>query len=262
MSADAVGRQAALAERADVAVRVMALLDMPGIGPAAVNRLVTKFGSLTALVKAIEEPASRPSSGPIKRIRAWWASVNVAKYKAWLQEAEDLGCDVILRDDPEYPSNLRDVTSAPPILYVRGSLALLSPRALALVGAVDPTARGLARARRLARLCTESSIQVISGLARGIDGEAHRAALESGAPTFAVVGHGLRHLYPPEHRDLAREITRSGALISQFAPSAPPSRWTFPARNELMCTIASGTVIVEIERDEKFGTVIQARHSM
>jgi HAD superfamily hydrolase (TIGR01509 family) len=104
---------------------------------------------------------------------------------------------------------------------------------------------------------------VISGLARGIDGEAHRAALTFGGRTFAVLGHGLTHLYPPEHDDLAREILAAGgALISQFMPTMQASRWTFPQRNEVMCAIAQGTVIIEIELDRKKGSLIQAEFSI
>jgi DNA protecting protein DprA len=249
--------------RNELIEQVMALLDLPGVGPAAVNRLADSAGSLCQLLRDIDTPdPSGRLSATMTRIREQWSTLDFAKYRTWIAESESIGSAIVIRDDLEYPANLRGVSSAPPILYVRGSLSHLSPRALALVGAVDPTERGLTRANRFARLCTAHSIQVISGLARGIDGAAHRAALDSGATTFAVLGHGLRHLFPPDHKSLAEDIAQSGALISQFAPGVRPSRWTFPARNELMCTLAKGTVIIEIEQEEKFGTVIQARFSI
>jgi DNA processing protein len=244
----------------------MAMLELPGIGPVGVNRLRRLAGSTAALVSAVENgalPGSRlDHDSALDRVRAAWGAVRLGKYQGWVAETLDSGHHIVLADDEEYPTNLRDVSTAPPLLYVWGSLSALRPQSLALVGSVEPTPRGVARARKMARLCTEHGIVVVSGLARGIDGASHEAALESGASTFAVVGHGLRYLYPPEHAQLAGRIAATGALVSQFAPEVGPQRWTFPARNELMCTIAKGTVIVEVERNEKFGSVIQARFSI
>ncbi len=257
---------AALTARDEIVVRLMALLDLAGVGPANVNRLRGLAGSTGALIQAVEEGA--PSEGPLAtdklfgRVRDEWARVRLGRYRDLLGETIDAGHRIVLADDPDYPRNLVGISTAAPILYVWGSLDRLDPRALALVGSVEPTKRGVARARKMARLCTAHRIQVISGLARGIDTAAHESALKSGAPTFAVVGHGLRYLYPPENKGLAERITEQGAVISQFPPSVRPDRWTFPMRNELMCTIAKGTVIVEVEQGEKFGSVIQARFSI
>jgi DNA protecting protein DprA len=252
-------------DRDEIIVRLMALLELQGVGPAAVNRLRSLVGSTEELINVIEHGAA---DGPhvndpqLKRIRRLWTDVRLGQCRGWLAETLDSGDHVVLADDDLYPVNLRGITTAPPLLYVRGSLEALRPRSLALVGSVAPTDRGVARARKMARLCAVNHIQVISGLARGIDGTVHAAALESNTSTFAVVGHGLRYLFPPEHEELAARIAKTGAVISQFPPDVRPARWTFPARNELMCTIAKGTVIVEIERDEKFGSVIQARFSI
>lgn len=257
---------AALPARDEVIVRLMALLDLAGVGPANVNRLRGLAGSTAVLIQAVEEGA--PPESPLAvdklfgRVRDQWARVRLGRYRDLLGETTDAGHHVVLADDPDYPRNLVGVSTAAPILYVWGSLERLDPRALALVGSVEPTKRGIARAHKMARLCTAHRIQVISGLARGIDTAAHEGALKSGAPTFAVVGHGLRYLYPPENKGLAERITEQGAVISQFPPGVRPDRWTFPMRNELMCTIAKGTVIVEVEQGEKFGSVIQARFSI
>lgn len=255
----------ALPTRDDTIVRLMALLELPGVGPANVNRLRGLAGSTAALVYALDHgpPEGHLAADPLfSRVRQEWPTVRLGRYQDWLGETVDAGQHIVLADDPDYPQNLNGVSTAPPLLYVWGSLARLRARALALVGSVAPTERGLARARKMARLCTAHQIQAISGLARGIDTAAHEGALESGAPTFAIVGHGLRFLFPPENRDLAERIVEQGAVVSQFPPEVRPSRWTFPMRNELMCTIAKGTVIVEIEQGEKFGSVIQARFSI
>jgi DNA protecting protein DprA len=254
--------------RNELIVRVMALQELPGVGPSSVHRLLKKFGSLSSIVSALEERSDdqeavrRRSEDPLfKRVREAWANVELDRPKGWLAEIEDLGASVVMRGDEHFPENLKDVATLPALLYVKGSLRNLRTRSLALVGTTTPTPRGEARATKFAKLCTQHRIQIISGLARGIDATSHRAALESNTPTFACLGHGLRFLYPPEHKELADQIVVDGALVSQFPPDTRPTGWTFPARNELMCTMAKGTVIIEIEQGEKFGSVIQARFS-
>lgn len=144
--------------------------------------------------------------------------------------------------------------------FFKGSLSKLHKRALALVGRVDPSVEGVAAATRFARKCVENGILVVSGLAKGIDAASHRGALlEPPGDTFAVVGHGLDYSYPRENVDLYEAIQSHGAVISQFRTGVGPQRWTFPARNEVMCTLALGTVI--IEGKPGCGSLIQADFS-
>lgn len=247
--------------RLETAATLAALLDLRGFGSAGVNKLIGQAGGPWALRQKLDGHGEE--SPLMERARAEWAKIDRTSYREAIEQAEEQGIKVLIVGEPDYPANLDSVGSAPPLLWIRGTLRNLSERAVALVGATDPTDRGLRRARKFTRLCADHDIIVVSGLARGIDGESHRTALEAGVPTFAVMGHGLRHVYPPEHEELARSIVeQGGALISQFPPDQGPTRWTFPARNELMCTIAKGTVIIEIERNEKLGSVIQARFSI
>ncbi len=161
--------------------------------------------------------------------------------------------------DEEYPSSLRTIYNRPPFVFCRGKWSD-SPDAdgLAVVGTRKATTEGLGRAREMAVGLAERGVTVISGLALGIDGAAHRAALECGGRTVAVLGNGLDRVYPSQHADLADQIVASGgALISQFVPNHPPTRHTFPMRNAVMSGLGRGTIV--IEAGEHSGAKMQAR---
>jgi DNA processing protein len=156
------------------------------------------------------------------------------------------GIRIVGRDDPDYPASLREVYAPPPVLWARGRLAGdEGPRSVAVVGsrAATPLGRGLARA--LARELAGAGVTVVSGLARGIDAEAHLGALAAGGRTVAVLGSGLDRLYPPEHAALARAIEKDGALISEFPLGTRPFRGNFPRRNRVIAGWARATVVVE-----------------
>ena len=150
---------------------------------------------------------------------------------------------VLALGDPAYPMRLRTIPDPPPVLFVRGALDA-SP-AVAIIGSRRATPYGLAAAARLAADLAMARVTVISGLARGIDGAAHQAALDGGGRTIAVLGCGADVAYPPEHRALAGAIAASGALVSEFAPGTPPLRGHFPRRNRLISGLALGVVVVE-----------------
>nr|WP_255669849.1 HAD-IA family hydrolase [Aeromicrobium wangtongii] len=177
-----------------------------------------------------------------------------------LSKASERGQEFKLWSDSDYPANLSLWHARPPVLFYKGDLSNLSRRALALVGRVDPSPEGADAARRFARSCVDADITVVSGLAKGIDGASHRGALEDPPGyTYGVVGHGLDHVYPAENRDLFDQLPDHGAVISQFMPHVGAQKWTFPARNEAMCTLALGTVI--IEGKPGCGSIIQADFS-
>lgn len=147
--------------------------------------------------------------------------------------------------DPAYPAALRRTASPPPVLCVEGDLDALAGRGLAIVGTRACTAYGASVARHLATTAAVAGLVVVSGLARGIDGEAHRAALTAGR-TVAVLGHGLDHTAPPAHRSLRAAIVGSGgAVVSAWEDAQRPTRWTFPARNRWIAGLSEGVVVVE-----------------
>jgi DNA processing protein len=149
--------------------------------------------------------------------------------------------------DAAYPHNLHSVFNKPPMLFTQGLwVEDRDAHSVAVVGTRTPTDAGLRRATQLSRDLALAGFTVISGLARGIDSAAHRAALEHGGRTVAVMGTGIDRIYPNENADLAREILDAGgALLSQFFPRQPPTTWTFPKRNVVMSGLSLATVVVE-----------------
>jgi DNA processing protein len=160
--------------------------------------------------------------------------------------------------DDDYPANLALVYDRPPFLFVRGQLLADDAHSIAVVGTRNASPEGLAQAGRLARGLAERGITVVSGLAKGIDTAAHRGALAVSGRTVAVMGTGIERVYPAENTELAEEIVASGgALVSQFWPDSPPTRYRFPWRNRTMSGIALGTVVVEASHTS--GARMQAR---
>jgi len=171
--------------------------------------------------------------------------------EAWAGE----GITVLTPFADQYPSQLRTVYDYPLALFARGHI-MNDRLSAAIVGSREVSPAGLSFADELAEYLAEDGITVVSGLARGVDGTAHRAALRAGGRTVAVLGNGIRNVYPAEHRELQHQIAESGLLISQFRPEMRPTRQTFPQRNITMSAYSSVTVIAEAS--EKSGTRIQA----
>lgn len=160
---------------------------------------------------------------------------------------------------PLYPEALAALPDAPPLLWVRGDPARLAGPIVALVGARAASAYGRAQARRLASELAAAGLAVVSGLARGVDGEAHRGALAAGGVTLAVLGCGVDRVHPPAHRSLAERIVQGGAVVSELSPGAPPLAHHFPLRNRLISGLSRAVVVVEAR--ERSGSLITARHA-
>jgi DNA processing protein len=159
-----------------------------------------------------------------------------------------------------YPWRLALLRDAPPVLAVRGDVAVLTRRAVAIVGARAASAYGRSVARRLAADLASAGVVVISGLARGIDAAAHEGALEAGGLTIAVQACGPEQVYPPEHRGLAERIAASGAMLSELPPGLPPRAPHFPLRNRLISGLAEALVVVEAR--ERSGSLHTVRHAL
>lgn len=159
--------------------------------------------------------------------------------------------------DNDYPLNLRTISNLPPFLFYRGKLRADDAFSVAVVGTREPTEEGLERARSMARCLAQRGVTVLSGLARGIDAAAHDATLHAGGRTIAVLGSGLFNVYPAENRELAEEIAKSGAVVSQFWPDAPPAKYNFPLRNIVTSGLGQGTVVIEASATS--GAKMQAR---
>jgi DNA processing protein len=163
----------------------------------------------------------------------------------------------VSRGRPGYPPLLAELHDPPARLYLRGGpVDILARPAVAIVGARSCSTYGAQVTRELARELAGVGVVVVSGLARGIDGEAHRGALAAGGLTVAVLGCGIDRDYPRAHAELARRISESGLIVSEYPPGVEPSPWRFPARNRIVAGLAAATVVVEARR--RSGALITA----
>ena len=184
------------------------------------------------------------------------AAPDQAALRADLDWCAASGAAVLLCTDEAYPFQLAATRSAPPVLYVLGSVDALQGPQLAMVGSRSPTPAGRSIAREFAAALARRGLTITSGLAAGIDAASHAGALEAGG-TIAVLGSGLDRIYPAENTGLALRIRSSGALVSEFPPRTRPSRQNFPRRNRIISGLALGTLVVEAAADS--GSLITAR---
>ncbi|MFW5420895.1 DNA-protecting protein DprA [Nocardiopsis sp. CNT-189] len=169
------------------------------------------------------------------------------------------GVEVLSLCDPGYPARLRDIHEMPPVVFLRGRMRP-DPRAIAVVGSREASDYGLKMAYSIAAQLARMDVTVVSGLAAGVDAAAHRAALDAGGRTVAVIGTGINRCYPRQNKDLQDEIAERGMILSQFLPDAAPTRASFPMRNAVMSGYAAATVVVEA--GEHSGARIQARYAL
>ena len=173
---------------------------------------------------------------------------------AWLDEA---GHHLVGWDDPDYPALLRRIPSPPPALFVAGDPNLLWHAQIAIVGSRNATAGGIDNTRDFSRALIAAGLTITSGMAEGVDAAAHLAALDTGAPTIAVVGTGTDVVYPRRHAKLAARIRASGAIVSEFLPGTEARQQHFPRRNRLLAGLTLGTLVIEAA--ERSGALITAR---
>ncbi len=170
------------------------------------------------------------------------------------------GVHTLTWEDPAYPRLLSTISAAPFVLYVKGNLAPEDEWSIAVVGTRRASAYGREVTRQFVGDLVRNRITIISGLARGIDGEAHRAALEAKGRTIAVLGSGVDVIYPPEHVRLAEQIVEHGALVSEYALGTQPDAPNFPPRNRIISGLSLGSLIVE--GDENTGARITIRYAL
>lgn len=208
-------------------------------------------GKLPLLTAADEQLADRLAA-EVSRETVEAAHAEIA---ALLESHPDVSMCTVL--DSTYPENLRSIFNRPPFLFVRGRLTAEDEQAIAVVGTRRPSPEGREQARILAAALSDRGVTVVSGLAAGIDTEAHTAALDAGGRSIAVMGTGITRVYPRDNRELSERIAGSGALVSQFAPTAPPRQQNFPMRNVVSSGIAVGTAVIEASSTS--GAKMQAR---
>lgn len=230
---------------------------LPELGPRRFRTLLGAFDSASAALsapagawRALGLPAScaEPRRSAEVRERAGAAL-------AWLEAERH---HLLMWDDPSYPGLLAELHDAPPVLFVAGDPSLLERPQLAMVGSRRASRPGLDTARSFARSLAAGGFVITSGLALGIDGAAHRGALEAAGKTVAVLGTGLRCLYPARHQQLAADIVaQGGALVSELPLECPPQAGNFPRRNRIISGLSLGVLVVEASPSS--GSLITAR---
>ncbi|MGZ4329074.1 MAG: DNA-processing protein DprA [Solirubrobacteraceae bacterium] len=222
---------------------------------ALVTLLKTTTKPWHVYAEAIEERAS--ALAVLEEERGLFARYELEAAAAEVAAWEGSGIRLLTVLDPEYPENLRTVYDRPPLIFVAGSLRPSDARSVAVVGARAASPEGLARARDITEQLASDGYTVISGLAAGIDTEAHTTALRHGGRTIGVIGTGVRRSYPRENAELQRRIAGDCAVVSQFWPDSPPTATSFLTRNAAMSGLALGTVVVEASHTS--GARAQAR---
>jgi DNA processing protein len=238
----------------------VALNTVPGFRAALFHRSLSRFSSAAGILKAGKESlTSVPGVG-----KALAAAVSSLKAEeAWRHEEEKAnqwGVDIVTLFDEGYPEILRQIHDPPPVLYLRGSITAADAHSLAIVGSRAATVYGKATAERFARALAGRGVTVVSGLARGIDTNAHRGALEGGGRTIAVLGSAMDRLYPAENNRLAAEIASSGAVVTEFPFGSGPDMRHFPMRNRTISGLSLGLIVVEAAA--RSGALITARLAM
>ncbi len=237
----------------------LALLHAPGVGPITFLSLLDHYITPRALFEAgpiqdnSQRAAVRISAATLDYLRKPdWAAVE--KDLAWLAQPDN---HIITLHDPAYPTLLKQIADAPPLLFVHGQPeALLRPQ-LAIVGSRNPSAGGKETAHDFAQQLASVGLTITSGLALGIDAASHQGALDANGATIAVTGTGLDRVYPARHRALAHRIAERGALVSEFPPGTPPLPENFPRRNRIISGLSAGVLVVEAALQS--GSLITAR---
>lgn len=235
----------------------------PGLGAATCRRLVEQLGSPRAVLEAGQRQLAslsgiRPAA--LAALTGGDRDQRDDQTDRELEAAGRLGIKIVTLDNPVYPERLRHIHSPPLVLYVKGLLDTLNTPGIAIVGSRAASSYGRRVAAKMSHGLAGLGFTVISGLALGIDSEAHQAAMEADGRTIAVLGCGLDVLYPSANRRLFERIPTAGALVSEYPLGTKPDSFRFPARNRIISGLALGVLIVEAS--QRSGSLITAQHAL
>jgi DNA processing protein len=235
----------------------IALTQVPFVGAVTAKQLISYCGSAEAVFQTPKRQLLKiPGVGA-------QTSEAILQFRDFERAEKEMlflkrnGLRALLYSDADYPERLKHYPDAPVLLYARGEAELNPVRTLAVVGTRQPSQHGVAACEEIVRGLMPYNVQIISGLAYGIDAVAHRSALEAGLPTIAVLGHGLSRIYPQQNQGLALEmVERNGALLTEFLSDKGPDRENFPMRNRIVAGMCDALIVVET--GIKGGSIITA----
>lgn len=225
------------------------------VSVAELQALQEQFGDIDSIVRQSEHSLRGAGLAEDKARKV--VSPQEPALRNSLQWLESDAHSIVAFGTDDYPDLLSQISGAPLLLYVNGSIDALHMPSLAIVGSRNPTRGGIQNAVDFSRHLGASGYTIISGLAQGIDTAAHRGALASGGRTVAVLGHGIDRVYPAQNHELAHLIAESGALLTEYPLGTPPDKWRFPERNRLISGLSLGTLVIEAAR--RSGSLITAR---
>lgn len=224
------------------------------LNPSAFHRVIRHVGSASAAFEERDLKVLRVNLSPLLSAGLF------EEAQSRLAEAQESGLDILIWGDDNYPLRLDEIPDPPPVLWVKGLIESADQLAVSLVGSRVASENGLRSARRLAREGGQMGLTIVSGLAKGIDAQAHCGALEAGGRTLAVLGNGLDWVYPRENAKLYERIPAAGALISEFPPETRPLPIHFPRRNRVIAGLSLAVVVVEA--GQRSGALITARQAL
>lgn len=234
----------------------IALTKVKNIGPIVAKQLRAHFGTAEAVLKA---PAREIKALPIIKKNVLDDLYNTDHLDAAKKELafyRKHGVKVLHQDNDDYPRRLKHFDNSPLILYYQGNADLNANRTVAIVGTRMPTAQGRVLTEHFVQDLQALGVTIISGLAFGIDGTAHKKCVELGINTVGVLGHGLDIIYPHQHKDLAKKMVTKGGLLTEFAIFSKPDRQNFPMRNRIIAGLADATIVMESKA--RGGSIITA----
>lgn len=238
---------------------MLALSLVPGLGPRLTAALIGHFGSPAEVLQASAAELRQVAHIGEKLSIQFSQRLETLDIDAECELLDQHATNVMFLGAPEYPERLKQIPDPPHLLYHRGTLSPADHSAVAVVGSRHMTAYGRRMTQQLAAGLVRAGYTIVSGLARGIDSAAHRAALDAGGRTIAVLAGGLSKIYPPEHADLAGEIEGKGALLSEAPMAVAPQPGMFHTRNRIISGLSRAVVIVEAGGQS--GALITARHA-
>ena len=233
---------------------------IPGVGPRTCGALLESFGDAENVFHASSSRLQAvPGVGP-KLVEAIAKAKQGRDAEEELERCRNAGVQVLYRGHADYPAALERIPDPPSLFYLKGSIEPADELSIALVGSRRCTPYGLRIAERLATALARVGLTVVSGLARGIDAAAHRGAIQAGGRTIAVMANGLGEVYPPEHFELAEEIAKAGAVVSEMPMGQGPLAGLFPQRNRIISGLSLGVVV--IEATPRSGSLSTAAHAV